>query len=219
MRLFSRSMMRNLIDRFPDRRVLVRIALHGLVALAGCTTAVVSMAAVADDDLPGRVGRVANVQGTLQHSPDDNPGDWSPIGLNYPIAQGANLFAEHGAVAEVDYGGGQFRLAGDTNLHVSRLDERQLALFVASGRVIVRVRYLQPDDSVRVDTPSTQIALERPGLYRIDVDATAQQTRRLGREGEAAVATPAGAQHVLPGQLARVREAENATADIHSGGG
>src|SRR5512133_1518068 len=125
-------MIRNLIDRCLDRRALVRSALQWLVALAGCATALASMAAVAEADLPGRVGRVANVQGTLQHSPDDNAGDWSPIGLNYPIAQGANLFAEHGAVAEIDYGGGQFRLAGDTNLHVPRLDERQLALFVAA---------------------------------------------------------------------------------------
>ena len=30
--------------------------------------------------------------------------------------------------AEVDYGGGQFRLAGDTNVHVARLDDRVLAL-------------------------------------------------------------------------------------------
>ena len=39
--------------------------------------------------------------------------------------------------AEVDFGAGQFRLAGDTNLHVSRLDDRQFALFVAQGRVSV----------------------------------------------------------------------------------
>ena len=35
--------------------------------------------------------------------------------------------------AEVDYGGGQFRLAGATNVHVARLDDAQLALFVAQG--------------------------------------------------------------------------------------
>jgi len=211
-------MMRNLIDRFPDRRVLARIALHGLVALAGCTTAVVSMAAVADDDLPGRVGRVANVQGTLQHSPDDNPGDWSPIGLNYPIAQGANLFAEHGAVAEVDYGGGQFRLAGDTNLHVSRLDERQLALFVAAGRVIVRVRVLEPDDSVRIDTPAGQIALVRPGLYRVDVASDSPLTVVLVREGEAQVLTSTGTDSVMPGETLSVTGVGNESPVVRYGG-
>jgi len=197
----------------------VRAVATGLVVLFAGALALAAHAQ-SDDPLPTRVGRLANVQGACYRSAGDgSDDDWIPIGRNYPVAQGDNLWADRDARAEVDYGGGQFRLWGDTNLHVSRLDERQLALFVASGRVIVRVRYLQPDDSVRVDTPSTQIALERPGLYRIDVDATAQQTTLLVREGEAAVATPAGAQHVLPGQLARVREAENATADIHSGGG
>ena len=79
------------------------------------------------------------------------------------------MVVERDGRAEVDYGGGQFRLAGDTNLHVARLDDRQLALFVAQGRVIVRVRVLDPGDSVRIDTPNTQVALVRPGLYRIDV--------------------------------------------------
>ena len=110
--------------------------------LAALCAAVIACAvhAQADDALPSRVGRVANVQGALYHSLDAGSGEWSPIGLNYPVAQGDNLWADHGARAEVDYGGGQFRLAGDTNVHVSRLDERQLALFVASGSLIVRVR-------------------------------------------------------------------------------
>ena len=154
----------------------------------------------ADDDLPGRVGRVANVQGTLHHAPDEHAGDWAAIGLNYPIAQGDNLSSSATACAEIDYGGGQFRLAGDTNLHVSRLDDRQLALFVAAGRVIVRVRVLETDDSVRIDTPATQIALMRPGLYRIDVASDSPLTSVVVREGEAQVATPAGVETVMPGQ-------------------
>ena len=175
--------------------------------------------AQAEDALPSRVGRVANVQGALYHSPDAGGGEWLPIGLNYPVAQGDNLWAERDARVEVDYGGGQFRLAGDTNVHVSRLDDRQLALFIASGSVIVRVRYLAPDDSVRVDTQATQVALNRPGLYRIDVDPDAQQTTLLVREGEADVATADGAVQVLPGQRAQVPLARDAGADIRNGGG
>jgi hypothetical protein len=56
---------------------------------------------------------------------------------------GDNLWVGGGdGRAEVDYGGGRFRLAGDTNLHVSRLDENKIALFIAQGRVIVRLRVL-----------------------------------------------------------------------------
>lgn len=189
-----------------------------LIALITCTAAFTAHAQ-AGDDLLARVGRVANVQGTIYHSPDDNAGDWTQVGLNDPVAQGDNLWVDRAGRAEVDYGGGQFRLAGDTNLHVSRLTERQLALFVATGSVIVRVRALEPEDSVRVDTPTTQIALTRPGLYRVDVDQEAAKTTLIVREGEADVATAAGTEQVLPGQTAVLAGRGNVMADIRNGGG
>ena len=98
--------------------------MRGLLAFFACAIAFVAAPAQADDDLPGRVGRIANVQGTLYHSPDDNAGEWSQIGQNYPVAPGENLWVDRDGHAEVDYGGGQFRLAVHTNITVSRLDVR-----------------------------------------------------------------------------------------------
>src|SRR5215204_7332215 len=119
--------------------------------------------------MPARVGRVADYSGQLFLAPEDRPGEWAPIGLNYPIATGDSLWISGEGRAEIDYGGGQFRMAGDTNVHVSRLDEREFSLFVAQGRVIVRIRALETGEEARVDAPNSQIALTRPGLYRIDV--------------------------------------------------
>lgn len=195
---------------------LQRVAALGFALALACGTV---SPARADDELPGRVGRVANLQGTLYHSFDRSAGDWEAIGRNYPIAQGDNLWVERDGRAEVDYGGGQFRLAGDASIHVARLDERQLALFVAAGRVILRVRVLDSGDSVRVDTPSTQVAVTRPGLYRIDVAADASQTTLIVREGEADVATAAGWRQVLPGQTAVLTATTEIAADVFNGGG
>jgi hypothetical protein len=202
---------------FASARV-ARVLLRWLLALVACAI-VLPVHAQADDALRARVGRIANVQGTLYHSPDDNADAWSQIGLNYPIAQGDNLWVGEDGRAEVDYGGGQFRLATDTNVHVSRLDERQLALFIASGRIVVRVRVLEAEDSVRVDTPTTQVALRRPGLYRIDVDVEAGRTTLIVREGEADVATAAGSEQVLPGQTAALTGQGAVAADIRNGAG
>jgi hypothetical protein len=204
----------------PRTRAALRgwlCALLVVICIAPPARAEDEAAGDADDALPGRVGRIAQVQGPLYHARDDNAGEWSEIGRNDPVAQGDNLWVDRDGQAEVDYGGGQFRLGGDTNVHVSRLDERQLALFIAAGRVIVRVRVLEPDDGVRVDTPAAQIALTRPGLYRIDVDADAAQTTLIVREGEAEVATAAGTEHVQPGQTALLRDAGGVTADIRDG--
>ena len=136
-----------------------------------------------DDDLPGRVGRVAEFAGQLLLSPQDRPDEWEPVGINYPITSGVNLWVSSDGRAEIDYGGGQFRLAGDTNVHVARLDDRELALFVAQGRVIIRVRVQDAGEATRVDTPNAQVTLMRPGLYRVEVAPDGQTTSRRRARG------------------------------------
>ena len=175
-----------------------------IVALLAASLGCAPSPARADDDLPGRVGRIADVAGQLYLSPEDRATEWQGIGLNYPVSSGDNLWVSGDGRAEVDYGGGQFRLAGDTNLHVSRLDENQIALFIAQGRVTLRVRVLDPGDSARIDAPNTQIQLTRPGLYRIDVVRDQQSTAVTVREGEAVVLLANGSQQALPGQMAIV---------------
>lgn len=194
-----------------------RNACRGIAWLAALLLSVLPFAASAqDDDLPGRVGRIADFAGQLFLSPQDRPTDWEPIGINYPITSGDNLWVSGDGRAEVDFGGGQFRIAGDTNLHVSRLDDRQLALFVAQGRVIIRLRSLDPGDATRVDTPNTQVTLTRPGLYRIDVAPDREATTLTVREGEAQVALAYGAQQSLPGQTVTVVGTSPANADIRN---
>jgi len=155
----------------------------------------------------------------LYHAPADRAEDWSEIGQNFPIADGDNLWVARDGRAEVDYGGGQFRLAAETNLHLSRLDERQLALFIAAGRVIVRVRVLEPDDAVRIDTPATQVVLARPGLYRIDVAQDSPSTTVIVREGLAEFASTSAIVQVVPGQSAVVTGVANEPPDIRAAAG
>ena len=198
----------------PCRRSRWRFA---LITAAAMLVAGASPSSRADDDLPGRVGRIAEVAGALYIAPEDRATEWDPIGLNYPIASGDNLWLSGNGRAEVDYGGGQFRFGGDTNLHVSRLDENQIALFIAQGRVIVRVRVLDTGDSARIDVPNSQIQLTRPGLYRIDVAPDHQSTTVIVREGEALVGIAQGSQQTLPGQTAIVTGPDPAYADIRNG--
>jgi hypothetical protein len=185
-------------------------------ALAACCALAASLAA-AQDDLPGRVGRIANLSGELYLAPQAQPEAWAPAGLNYPVATGDNLWVGRDGRAEVDLGGSQLRLAGDSNVHVSRLDERQFALFVAQGRTSLRVRVLDPGEVARVDTPNAQVVVTRPGLYRIDVHEDRQRTRVVVREGEANVQTAGALQQVLPGQSAEVEGADPQYASVRNG--
>ena len=202
----------------PDMRFA--IAGRGMQALLAmcCVLSLLPLPLRAADELPAVVGRIASAQGNLFHAPDARGDEWTEVGLNYPVAGGDNLWVDGDGLAEVDYGAGQFRIAGDTNLHVSRLDEGQLALFLAEGSLIVRVRVLEPGDAARVDAPLAQIDLARPGLYRIDVSPDRSRTTVVVREGEATIAAPAVVQQVLPGQTATLLAGES-QADIGDGAG
>ncbi len=183
-----------------------------VVALSLATSAVAAPAQ--DEELPARVGRLADFAGQILFSTQDKPDDWQPVGTNYPITSGANLWASADGRAEIDYGGGQFRVAGDTNVHVARLDDRQLTLFVAQGRVIVRVRVQDPGDATFVDTPNSHLTLLRPGLYRIDVAPDRETTSLIVREGEAAVALPTAARQVLAGQAIAIGGGEPVVSEV-----
>ena len=171
------------------------------------------------DEAPSRVGRVAEVNGQLFLAPEDRATEWAPIELNYPVASGDNLWLSGDGRAEIDFGVGQLRIAGNTNVHVSRLDEHALSVFVAQGRTVVALRVLEEGDTARVDTPNTQIELSRPGLYRIDVSDDRQETTLVVREGEANVAAAGAFQQVLPGQAARLAGATDVQVDVRNGSG
>ena len=196
-------------------RVRRLVLLAGFASLLSAPT--IPALAQTDDDLPTRVGRIAEASGDIFLAPEDRANEWIPVGLNYPVTSGDNLWVGGEGRAEIDYGGGQFRLGGDTNLNVSRLDERQLALFVAQGRLVVRVRAIGPGESVRVDAPNAQIQLMRPGLYRIDVPPDRAMTTVSVREGEAQIAWPGGIQQTLPGQSVVLVGAEPAYAELRNG--
>ncbi len=170
-------------------------------------------------DLPARVGRVSDVGGELFLATRERADEWAPIGLNYPVTSGDNLWVSANGRAEIDYGGGRFRLAGDTNLQVNALDDHQLALFVASGKVIVRVLSLEPGEVARIETPNTQIDIDRPGQYRVDVDAGQERTTLTVRAGEAGIRFAGGVQQTLPGQAATVMGIDGAGLAIQNGFG
>jgi FecR protein len=194
-----------------------------LGALALLALALLAPARVlADDesaDLPSRVGRISEIAGELFLATQDRANEWAPIGLNYPVTSGDNLWVSANGRAEIDFGGGRFRMAGDTNLQLTSLDDRQLALFVASGRVILRIRGLEPGEVAHIDTPNTQIDIDRPGQYRVDVDSDRQRTTLTVREGEAGIRFAAGVQQTLPGQAATVMGIDGAGLAIQSGFG
>ena len=188
---------------------------HAAIAVVALMLAVLESPAMAqEEDLPGRVGRLSDFAGQVLLSSQDRPDEWEPIGINYPITSGVNLWVSTDGRAEIDYGGGQFRLAGDTNVHVARLDDRELTLFIAQGRAIVRVRVQDSGDATHIDTPNAHVALLHPGLYRVEVALDRQASTVVVREGGANVALPNEARQLLSGEAVTVAGNDSLISDV-----
>lgn len=184
------------------------------IQLALLVAFLVSFNAVADP--PARVGRISEFGGTLYLASPDTGGDWTEIGLNYPITSGDNLFTVAGGRAEIEFGAGFLRLSGDTSVTVATLDDHRVEVHVASGQVAVRVRSLDSGDTISIRTPNAGINLLRAGEYRVDVAPSAQSTVVATRDGEAQLEFSGVRQSVAAGQQVRVTGIDAPTVIVAS---
>ena len=178
-------------------------AVIGLLMLAGFAAA---------QDPPVRVGRLSDVGGSVFLAQDNSQAGWQPVGINYPVTGGDNVWVSSDGRAEIDYGGGQLRLAQEANVHFSQLDERIFSAFIANGRASLRLRTLDRGEVAKLDTPTAQIDLLRPGTYRLDTSADANQTTLIVRDGEADVRVGDRRMTVRSGQTAMVQAGGQGTA-------
>src|SRR5438477_11043514 len=165
-------------------------------------------------DPPARVGRVSEFAGTLYLASPDTDNNWKEVELNYPVTTGDNLFVAPGGRAEIDFGAGYLRLAGDTNINVAMMDEHQISLYVASGQTVLRLRYLDAGDSATIQVPNAQITLTRAGTYRVEVDPDAATTTLTAREGEAEMEYAGARQRVASGQSVKLVGLESPTVSV-----
>lgn len=175
--------------RLGLRQVLAMLALFAMGA-----------AAFAQADPPSRVGRVSEIGGSVFLAPDDSGGNWQPIGVNYPVTMGDNVWVSQDGRTEIDFGAGQMRLSEEANVHFSQLDDRQFSAYLASGRAILRLRSLDPGEIAKLDTANAQIDILRPGNYRVETTVDGLYTRMVVRDGEVQLRVADRTVTVLAGQ-------------------
>jgi hypothetical protein len=152
------------------RRINPRIDTRAIVAVLALLTCGLAVA-----DPPARVARMANIGGTVSFSPAGED-DWVLATANRPLITGDRVWADAGARAELQIGSLAVRLGSQTSVAILNLDDRVAQFQLAQGALNVRVRRLDPDQTIEVDTPLLAFTLRRPGVYRIDVDAVSAAT-------------------------------------------
>lgn len=128
--------------------------------------------------VPPRLGELGGEVSFLR----PGAGDWSAALRNTPLAAGDALYSAARSEFEIQLGARAFaRGAENTQLTFGTLDERQLQLRVAGGRLALDLATL-PARRVEVVTPAASVLIERAGYYRFEVDADGTRliTRRSG---------------------------------------
>jgi hypothetical protein len=133
-------------------------------------------------DPPGRVARLGFVSGSVALRPA-GVGEWCVGTLNYPLTGGDSLRTQADSRAEIQLGTSVVRLAANTAIALSNVDDRVVRLRLMQGSLSIRVHNLGPDDVVKIDTPDAAVSILEMGLYRTDVNETRDTTVTVRQGG------------------------------------
>ena len=137
-----------------------------------------------DADPPDRAARLSLIQGevSLQPAGEDQ---WATAIVNRPLTTGDKLWTDQGARAEIYVGPAAVRLGSNTGFSFLNVDDNTIQMRMTAGVMDVRVRDLDSNDHVEVDTPNLAVSLLRPGKYRVEVNDAGDTTVVKVSEGEA----------------------------------
>jgi hypothetical protein len=130
--------------------------------------------AFAQEDPPGRVGRVAEVQGGVSWF-DHEEGRWAEAERNHPLTTGDRLSTAGGARAELRIGSTVLRLGANTEMELLRLDDERVSIQLHSGTLALRLRSRDAAEETELRTSEARLLPQRAGHYRFDrIDDTTQ---------------------------------------------
>jgi len=134
------------------------------------------LAGVAFADPPGRVGRLADVQGAVWFY-DAVAGEWVAAARNRTLTSGDRIATDADARAEVRVGSTTLRLGAGTELELLQLDDDIVRLQLHNGLLALRLRNSEVARGFELVSAEGRFKPDRAGRYRLDrVDATSSVT-------------------------------------------
>ena len=153
-----------------------RQSLHATILSLLLTPFAASHSVRADDeyaedyDVKARVVRVSLINGEVNIK-RNGESDWERVRLNFPLVEGDTVFTERESRLEIQVDARNFvRLEANSTLRIVTLRDEGVALSLVEGTASVRLaKFDRGHEYFEVDAPKVTIALEKSGLYRIDV--------------------------------------------------
>jgi hypothetical protein len=146
--------------------VLNRLRATLLLAAAGLAGAAFA------NDLPGRVGRIADTEGTVWMRDGDNREDreWIAARRNRPLTERDHLATDNDGRAELHIGSSTLRIGPATEVEFVELDDERISVAVHRGSVALRVRSDDVADELTLLADDGRLRPLRAGHYRLDVE-------------------------------------------------
>ena len=174
-----------------------------------------SASARAEDDPPGRVGRLADFNGSVSWW-DSATGEWTDAERNRPLTTGDRISTARSGRAELRVGSSVLRLSNNTEVEVLRLDDEKLVFQLHGGSVAVRVRTREKAEETEVITAEARLLPQRAGHYRFD---RSEDTTQAGSwRGELRVADAEGLQIGAGQRVELYRQGRGSNARLRSVG-
>jgi hypothetical protein len=181
--------------------VFGRTTMKLLAGFVGASLITCTVFAQTQNDPPGRVGRLAFVEGTVSFHDDEDNG-WTKAVVNTPLTTGDALWTEPNSRSEVSLAGTRIRMDGSTELDMSQIDDNQVRLQLAQGRVDVKTTtQMDGTQPYEIATPRGTITLQQQGDYYVEAGSQQDPTRLGVRAGAAQI-------QGLNGQTLAVRPGE-----------
>jgi hypothetical protein len=170
------------------------------------------------DDPPSRVARIGYMEGSVSFQPAGEP-DWVQAVPNRPMTTGDKLWTDNDSRAELQLGSAVIRLNSNTGFSLLNLDDDTVQIQLTSGSVNLRVRRLDGDDVVEIDTPNLAFSVTQPGSYRVEASEDGTYSVVSIREG-GGEATGNGQTYTLhSGQRGTFSGADSLNAEVFDIGG
>jgi hypothetical protein len=165
----------------------VAILFAGVVGFTG----VASAQPGPSGDPPGRVGRLAFIQGTVSFH-DRDQSDWAPAVANRPLTSGDAIWTEPSARSEISISGTRVRMESATQLDMLMIDDSQTRMQIDRGRLDIKTFTYDTRQPYEILTPRGTISIQQQGDYYVEAGSTEDPTRIGVRVGAAQFQTSDG---------------------------
>ena len=166
-----------------------------------------------DDDPPGRVARLSLTNGQVSFSPAGTD-DWVSAEVNRPFTTGDKLWTDRDGRAELHVGSAAFRISSMTGFSFLNLTDRMIQVRLTEGTINVRVRNLDSDEAIEIDTPNLAFSILRPGRYKVNVNEAGDTTIINVRDGQGEVTGGGSAYTIHAGEQAYLSGTDQLDADV-----